>query len=75
MQLVLRLAYLLHIDWIVFKTRKNKMTLQKIEFEYDIPYGYKFVRFGRPSNGDLYLNSEGKIHKSLWNIDEDWILL
>lgn len=51
------------------------MTLQKIEFEYDIPYGYKFVRFGRPSNGDLYLNSEVKIHKALWNIDEDWIII
>lgn len=51
------------------------MTLQKIEFEYDIPDGYRFVRFGRPSKDDLYLNSEGKIHQALWNIDEDWIIV
>ncbi len=31
------------------------MTLQKIEFEYDIPDGYRFVRYGIPNKGEAYL--------------------
>lgn len=51
------------------------MTLQKIEFMYDIPDGYRFVRFGVPNNGDLYLTSEGKVTKALWSYSEDWIIV
>lgn len=29
------------------------MTLQKIEFMYDIPEGYRFVRLGKPLSGVL----------------------
>lgn len=31
------------------------MTLQKIEFEYDIPDGYRFVRYGIPVKGEKCL--------------------
>lgn len=37
------------------------MTLQKIEFEYDIPDGYRFVRLGKPKKGETIL-SVRKIH-------------
>ena len=51
------------------------MPLQKIEFMYDIPDGYRFVRFGAPNNGDLYLTSAGKVTKALWEYSEDWIII
>ena len=35
------------------------MTLQKIEFECDIPDGYRFVRYGVPKNGDKYISIDG----------------
>ena len=53
----------------------NTMTMQKIEFEYEIPDGYRFVRFGAPNNGDLYLISAGKVTKALWEYSEDWIII
>lgn len=31
------------------------MTLQKIEFMYDIPEGYRFVRYGVPKKNEFYL--------------------
>ena len=37
------------------------MTLQKIEFEYDIPDGYKFVRYGEPINGEKFLSVDGSV--------------
>lgn len=36
------------------------MTLQKIEFEYDIPDGYRFVRYASANKGDACL-ANGKI--------------
>lgn len=30
------------------------MTLQKIEFEYDIPDGYRFIRYGEPMSGEKF---------------------
>ena len=30
------------------------MTLQKIEFEYDIPDGYRFVRYGEPDLNSIF---------------------
>ncbi len=33
------------------------MTLQKIEFEYDIPDGYRFVRYGEANLGDNYVEN------------------
>ena len=41
------------------------MTLQKIEFECDIPDGYRFVRYGVPKNGDKYISIDGAIHASI----------
>ena len=32
------------------------MPVQKIEFEYNIPEGYRFVRYGIPNNGEEYLS-------------------
>ena len=37
------------------------MTLQKIEFEYDIPDGYRFVRYGEPINGEQFLSVDGSV--------------
>ena len=37
------------------------MTLQKIEFECDIPDGYKFVRYGEPINGEQFLSVDGSV--------------
>ena len=36
------------------------MPVQKIEFEYDIPEGYRFVRYGAPKKGERYLD-QGKM--------------
>ena len=33
------------------------MPLQKIEFEYDIPDGYRFVRYGEPDLNDPYVEN------------------
>ena len=33
------------------------MTLQKNEFEYDIPDGYRFVRYGEPDLNDPYVEN------------------
>ena len=32
------------------------MPVQKIEFEHNIPEGYRFVRYGIPNNGEEYLS-------------------
>lgn len=40
---------------------ENKMTLQKIEFEYDVPDGYRFVKFDKPKEGDFYME-DGAMH-------------
>lgn len=52
------------------------MTLQKIEFMYDIPEGYKFVRFGKRNKNDLFIGSDGVIKISAMNGDFDyWIIV
>ena len=33
------------------------MPLQKIEFEYDIPDGYRFVRYGEPKTKEKFINN------------------
>lgn len=40
------------------------MTLQKIEFMYDIPDGYRFVRYGNLTKGCEYINGYGYISTS-----------
>ena len=37
------------------------MTLQKIEFIYDIPDGYRFVRYGEPETKEKFINNVGLI--------------
>lgn len=37
------------------------MPLQKIEFEYDIPEGYRFVRYGKLIKGCEYINALGSV--------------
>lgn len=37
------------------------MTLQKIEFMYDIPEGYRFVRYGKLIKGCEYINALGSV--------------
>lgn len=37
------------------------MPLQKIEFEYDIPEGYRFVRYGKLIKGCEYINAFGAV--------------
>lgn len=39
------------------------MTLQKIEFMYDIPDGYRFVRYGVPQKNEHYLVN-GQLRKN-----------
>ena len=52
------------------------MTLQKIEFMYDIPDGYRFVRFGKRNKNDLFIGSNGVIKISDMNGDFDyWIIV
>lgn len=51
------------------------MTIQKIEFEYDIPEGYRFVRLGMPNKSELYLNSHSRVFKAKWDFDEYWIIV
>lgn len=52
------------------------MPLQKIEFMYDIPEGYRFVRFGKRNKNDLFIGSNGVIKISDMNGDFDyWIIV
>ena len=51
------------------------MTLQKIEFEYDIPDGYRFVRLGRPNIGELYINNGGEVDVAVCGIVAYWIIV
>ena len=37
------------------------MPLQKIEFMYDIPEGYRFVRYGEPETKEKFINNVGLI--------------
>ena len=41
------------------------MPLQKISFEYDIPEGYRFKRFGRFKIGDDVIDENGNVVKEL----------
>ena len=47
------------------------MTLQKIEFECDIPDGYRFVRYSTPSKGNKYLNN-GEVVEATWDYANEW---
>lgn len=48
------------------------MTLQKIEFMYDIPDGYRFVRYGFPRDGEQYL-CNNRVRIASWDYDsEEW---
>ena len=51
------------------------MTLQKIEFEYDIPDGYRFVRYGNPKKGDKCLVNNEQIIIAEYNYDCGWIIV
>lgn len=51
------------------------MTLQKIEFMYDIPDGYRFVKLAIPKQGEMYLNTFGKFEKASWDYSDYWIIV
>lgn len=51
------------------------MSLQKIEFMYDIPEGYRFVRLGKPRSGEEYLNTFGKVMKASFDYGDYWIIV
>lgn len=51
------------------------MTLQKIEFEYDIPDGYRFVRIGFPKRNELYVDSMGKVSPASCDYYTYWIIV
>lgn len=51
------------------------MTLQKNEFMYDIPDGYRFVRIGKPLSGEMYLNTFGNPMKASHDHSEYWIIV
>ena len=51
------------------------MTLQKIEFEYDIPEGYRFVRYGKPEKNDSYVLSDGKIAIAPCGYVDEWVIV
>ena len=50
------------------------MTLQKIEFEYDIPDGYRFVRYSTPLKGNKYLNN-GEVLEATWDYAHEWLIV
>lgn len=43
------------------------MTLQKIEFEYDIPDGYRFVKYDVPKKNEYYLINGNPIKSGGYN--------
>jgi len=47
------------------------MTLQKIEFELDIPDGYRFVRYGAPKTGEFYFN-KNDVLTAHHNFNNEW---
>lgn len=51
------------------------MTLQEIEFMYDIPEGYRFVRLGKPLSGEMYLNTFGKVMEASFDYGDYWIIV
>lgn len=50
------------------------MTLQKIEFEYDIPDGYRFVQYSTPLKGNKYLNN-GEVLEATWDYAHEWLIV
>jgi hypothetical protein len=55
------------------------MTMQEIKFEYDIPEGYRFVRYGCPKRGESYLSKNdvriaGYDYNNEWPIVERWYI-
>jgi len=50
------------------------MTMQKIEFEYDIPEGYRFVRYGCPKSGESYL-SKNEVRIAGYDYDNEWPII
>jgi len=51
------------------------MPLQKISFEYDIPEGYRFKRYGVPVIGDFFIDTKGQIQHTLIVFEYDWIIV
>lgn len=51
------------------------MTLQKIEFEYDIPDGYRFVRYGKSKAGERFIDSNGKIRVLGYDSLSEWVII
>ena len=52
------------------------MPLQKISFEYDIPEGYRFKRFGRFKIGDDVIDENGNVVKATHDMTcRDWIIV
>ena len=49
----------------------NNMTMQEIKFEYDIPEGYRFVRYGCPKRGESYL-SKNDVRIAGYDYNNEW---
>lgn len=47
------------------------MPIQKIEFEYDIPEGYRFAWYGCPKKGESYLE-KNKVRIAEYDYDNEW---
>ena len=47
------------------------MTTQEIKFEYDIPEGYRFVRYGCPKRGESYL-SKNDVRIAGYDYNNEW---
>ena len=47
------------------------MTMQEIKFEYDIPEGYRFVRYGCPKRGESYL-SKNNVRIAGYDYNNEW---
>ena len=52
----------------------NNMTTQEIKFEYDIPEGYRFVRYGCPKRGESYL-SKNDVRIAGYDYDNEWPII
>lgn len=51
------------------------MSLQKISFEYDIPDGYRFKRYGVPLEGDYFISTKREVIQCECLLTSDWIIV
>ena len=58
------------MNYLLF-TGVNTMTMQEIKFEYDIPEGYRFVRYGCPKRGESYL-SKNDVRIAGYDYNNEW---